>query len=62
MIIKEPNNQTAIWTSNPVLHFVRRQWKVKIIVAFIFVVSLVATSLASIYYGMHLYKIKAAAS
>jgi len=62
MIIKAPDNHATTWTANPVVHVVRRTSKNVIAVAFLVVASLVATSLYSVYYGMELYKQKAAAS
>ena len=62
MIIKEAENNEAVWTSHPVIQFIRARRKNTLVLAFIFIISLVATSLWSIYYGMHLYKVKAADS
>ncbi|MGH7456765.1 MAG: hypothetical protein ACRENG_35780, partial [bacterium] len=62
MIIKAPDNHATAWAANPVVHVVRRTSKNVIVVALLVVASLVATSLYSVYYGMELYKQKAAAS
>jgi hypothetical protein len=62
MIIKAPDNHAPAWASNPVVHAVRRTSKNVIAVALLVVAGLVATNLYSVYYGMELYKQKAAAS
>ncbi|MCG3119537.1 MAG: hypothetical protein ALAOOOJD_01967 [bacterium] len=61
MIVKASDNRGAVWAANPLVRVARRAGKKLLIVALL-VFSLVATSLYSIYYGMELYKTKAAAS
>ncbi|MFQ5638049.1 MAG: CotH kinase family protein [bacterium] len=59
MNIKDSHVPSA-WRRNPIVEFLRRLRKKAILVTFLVIVAFAFTSLASIYYGMHLYKVKKA--
>ena len=62
MNIKKSTKKSSSWTEHPVVHFVCGLRKNVILVLVVFIILIAGTNLASIYYGMQMYKLKKADS
>ncbi|MDZ7360033.1 MAG: CotH kinase family protein [candidate division KSB1 bacterium] len=62
MLTKIPKKANNVSLPLPILRALGKPWRGIILLAVLFILSLVGVALASIYYGMELYKTKAAAS